>query len=93
MCFAELQQDLHVHAHAAHATIAIRKCGEKIQLTIRDDGTGFSTAMGSITRGYGLANMDARAKKIGGTLRVRSEIGRGTDITAEFSLEPILSPL
>ena len=81
------------HAHAAHAKIAIRKRGEKILVTVCDDGTGFTTAAGSIKRGYGLANMEARAKKIGGTLRVQSEPGHGTDITAEFSLEPILVPV
>ena len=81
------------HAHAAHAEVAIRKRGEKIQVTVRDDGAGFSTAAGSVKRGYGLANMEARAKKIGGTLRVRSEPGHGTNITAEFALEPILVPV
>jgi signal transduction histidine kinase len=81
------------HAHAAHARIAICKRGETILVTVRDDGTGFSTAAGSFKRGYGLANMEARAKKIGGTLQVRSEPGHGTEITTELSLEPILVPV
>lgn len=81
------------HAHAAHATIAIRKRGEKIQVTVSDDGTGFVTAGEPVRRGYGLANMEARARKIGGTLRVRSKPGHGTNITAEFALEPILVPV
>lgn len=81
------------HAHAAHAKIAIHKRGEKIRVTVCDDGIGFATAAGSVKRGYGLANMEARARKIGGTLRVRSEPGHGTNITAEFSLEPILVPV
>ena len=81
------------HAHATHAKIAIRKRGVKILVTVRDDGDGFSTAAGSVKRGYGLANMEARARKIGGTLRVRSEPGHGTDITAAFSLEPMLVPV
>lgn len=81
------------HAHAAHVKVTIHKRGEKILVTVRDDGTGFPVAAGSVKRGYGLANMEARAKKIGGTLRVRSEPGHGTDVTAEFSLEPILVPV
>jgi signal transduction histidine kinase len=81
------------HAHAAHAKIAIHKRGEKIRVTVCDDGIGFATTAGSVKRGYGLANMEARARKIGGTLRVRSEPGHGTNITAEFSLEPILVPV
>ena len=81
------------HAHAAHAKIAIRKRGEKILVTVCDNGIGFATAAGSVKRGYGLANMEARARKIGGTLTVQSEPGHGTDITAEFSLEPVLVPI
>lgn len=81
------------HAHATHVELALRRRGEKIQLTIRDDGTGFSTTDGATKRGYGLANMETRARKIGGTLRVRSSCGHGTDITAEFTLEPMLVPV
>ena len=81
------------HAHATSVKIALRRLGEKIQLTIRDDGTGFPTAGSSAQRGYGLTNMETRAKKIGGTLRVQSACGHGTDITAEFTLEPRLTPV
>ena len=80
------------HARATHATISIRKRGDRIRVQISDDGRGF--AMGDDRpRGYGLANMAARAKKIGGTLRIQSEEGRGTEVVAEFSLEPILAPV
>lgn len=80
------------HARATHATISIRRRGDRIRLQISDDGRGFATGDGR-PQGYGLANMTARAKKIGGTLRIQSEEGRGTDIIAEFSLEPILTPV
>lgn len=81
------------HAQATHADIVIRKRGERISVAVSDDGTGFATAAGSVKRGYGLANMEARARKIGGTLRVQSEVGRGTDIILEFALEPMLAPV
>lgn len=80
------------HARATHATISIRRRGDRIRLQISDDGRGFATGDGR-PQGYGLANMTARAKKIGGTLRIQSEEGRGTNIIAEFSLEPILTPV
>lgn len=80
------------HAGAAHAAISIRKRGDRIRVQISDDGRGFATGDGR-TQGYGLANMTARAKRIGGTLRIQSEEGRGTDIIAEFSLDPILTPV
>jgi signal transduction histidine kinase len=80
------------HARATHAAISIRKRGERIRVQISDDGQGFAMVNGR-PQGYGLANMTARAKKIGGTLRIQSEEGRGTDIIAEFLLEPILTPV
>lgn len=80
------------HARATHAAISIRKRGDRIRVQISDDGKGFAMGEGR-PQGYGLANMTARAKKMGGTLRIQSEEGRGTDIIAEFLLEPILTPV
>lgn len=80
------------HAHASRATVAIRMKDTRIRVTIQDDGIGFSTVVGH-SGGYGLANMEARAKKLGGTLRVQSKTGGGTHVTAEFSLEPLLTPV
>ena len=80
------------HADATEATISIRMRGTRIRMSVSDDGIGFATTDGR-PRGYGLANMEARAKKLGGTFRVQSKAGRGTHIVAEFSLEPILAPV
>jgi signal transduction histidine kinase len=77
------------HANATQATVSIRMRGTTIRVSISDNGMGFLVADRQ-PRGYGLANMEARAKKLGGTLRVQSKIGQGTHIVAEFSLEPIL---
>lgn len=80
------------HAHATQAIVSIRMKDSKIRVSIKDDGIGFSTAAGQ-PRGYGLANMEARAKQLGGKLWIQSETGEGTQVTAEFSLEPLLSPV
>lgn len=77
------------HADATRVVISIRMRDTRIRVSIHDDGIGFSTAVGQ-PRGYGLANMDARAKRLGGTLRVQSKPGEGTHVIAEFSLEPLL---
>lgn len=78
------------HAHATQAVVSVRMRETRIRVSIADDGIGFSASAGQ-PRGYGLSNMEARAKKLGGTFRVQSKIGKGTQITAEFSLEPLLS--
>lgn len=80
------------HAQATHASVSLRLRGTRLRLTISDDGIGFSTAA-LPCRGYGLTNMEARAKKLGGTLRVQSKPGGGTRLTAELLLEPVLTSL
>lgn len=80
------------HAHATRATVSLRMRGTRVRVRVSDDGIGFVTTDVPY-RGYGLANMTARARKIGGTLRVQSKLGRGTHIIAEFSLEPVLAPV
>ena len=80
------------HADATQAVISIRMRDARIRVSIHDDGVGFS-ATGGRLRGYGLTNMEARAKRLGGTLRVHSKTGEGTQVTAEFSLEPVLTSI
>jgi len=80
------------HAHASRATVSLRMRDTRIRVRIQDDGIGLSMAVGQ-PRGYGLTNMEARAKKLGGSLRVHSKTGGGTHVTAEFSLEPVLTPV
>jgi ligand-binding sensor domain-containing protein/two-component sensor histidine kinase len=49
-----------------------------IRLSVKDDGTGFNAA--KITSSSGLKNMQARAKELNGTLRIRSAAGSGTEV-------------
>jgi len=49
-----------------------------IRLSVKDDGKGFNAA--KITSSSGLKNMQARAKELNGTLHIRSEAGKGTEV-------------
>jgi signal transduction histidine kinase len=80
------------HAEATHAEVTIRTHGNRVRISICDDGKGFIET-GAHPKGYGLMNMEARAKKLGGRLLLRSKPGQGTRLTAEFLLEPILAPV
>lgn len=80
------------HADATRVVISIRMREARIRVSIHDDGIGFPAVVGQ-PRGYGLANMEARAKRLGGTLRVQSKTGEGTQVIAEFSLEPLLTSI
>lgn len=78
------------HAQATHAEVTIRAHGNRVRISICDDGKGF-VETGAHPKGYGLMNMETRAKKLGGSLLLQSKPGHGTRVTAEFLLEPILT--
>lgn len=80
------------HAQATHVEVTIKTHGNRVRISICDDGKGF-VETGAHPKGYGLMNMEARAKKLGGSLLLRSKPGQGTRITAEFLLEPMLAPV
>src|ERR687884_1294727 len=65
------------HAHATHAEIGLKRRGNRVSLTISDDGRGFSPVR-TRSDGQGLVGMRERAKLLGGRLRVSSGAGKGT---------------
>jgi signal transduction histidine kinase len=73
------------HAAASHVAVALLKHSEQVVLTVEDDGHGFDTAHAA--DGRGLANLRARASRIGGQARIVSAPGQGTSIHVEFPLE------
>jgi len=80
------------HASATQAVVSIRMRDARIRVSISDNGVGFSPTGGQ-PQGYGLANMEARAKRLGGALRVLAKAGEGTQVIVEFSLEPVLTSI
>ena len=64
----------------------------RVQLSIRDNGSGFDVERGP-AKGIGFAHMEDRVRKIGGRLKIQSKVGRGTCITADVYLEPILTTI
>ncbi len=72
------------HAEASQVVMQLRRQEGWLELTIRDDGRGFtppSTAHPLVEAGhFGLAGMEERARLIDGTLQVRSAPGEGTTV-------------
>jgi PAS domain S-box-containing protein len=66
----------HAKANAVH--ILLEEVGNKIHLTITDDGKGFDTNQAKDTPG--LTNMYERAASINAQLTIESKIGEGTKI-------------
>ena len=71
------------HAEASQINVALRGTGDAIQITINDDGSGFSTedAAAPGPGHYGIIGMKERASQIGATLDLVTQKGAGTTIT------------
>lgn len=82
------------HANATHAGLFLTRQGSSVRLRVCDNGVGFtSTGMPTnrIRRGgYGLANMAARAKRLGGRCSILPRPGGGTEVLVEFTPLPEL---
>jgi signal transduction histidine kinase len=69
------------HARARKVTLWARREGDRLALTIQDDGVGIEAGAAA---GYGLRNMRDRAHLLGGNLKVDGSGGKGTTVTLEI---------
>jgi signal transduction histidine kinase len=67
------------HSGATTVRIRLHAAGERIRLSITDNGVGFSPDARQ-ARGLGLVGMRARAQQVGGTLKIESEATGGVRI-------------
>lgn len=72
------------YAQATQVSVAAKRTGDLVSLTIRDNGRGFNIPQvrnGSFNGGFGLVSMAERARLVGGRLFICSRSGQGTEIT------------
>jgi PAS domain S-box-containing protein len=75
------------HAHVSEATVRLSTHQQTLLIEIDDKGKGFDTeSVLSASETSGLAGMRERAVLLGGGLKIESEPGGGTHLTAELSL-------
>jgi signal transduction histidine kinase len=72
------------HSEASLVDLSLQKVGERVELTIQDNGNGFEPA--KIAKGFGLSTMRERAELSGGTFAVHSTAGKGTILQASWPL-------
>ena len=70
------------HARAHNVQVILWSTPERVLLEIRDDGHGFDPNQIKMTLGHGLANMQTRARNVGGEVEISSEPNDGTVILA-----------
>jgi signal transduction histidine kinase len=58
----------------------------QLELQIQDNGPGISGAELLSQNGFGLINMQNRAKQIGASLAIRTDAGRGTIILVRLPI-------
>jgi signal transduction histidine kinase len=71
------------HANARNLQVIVKNEGPRVVFSVRDDGSGFDKRF---VRGLGMLGMEERVRRLGGELRIDSEMGRGTTISAELPL-------
>ena len=69
------------HSGAKNARVGVETTPRTITVRVTDDGCGFEPDR---ARGMGLLGMEERVRRLGGTLRVESQAGKGTTIAAEL---------
>jgi signal transduction histidine kinase len=83
----EALRNVEMHAHAARVHVSVRRAAERLLLTVADNGHGFPFPADprelQAAGHYGLVGMTERARKLGGTLVIRSRPGHGTRIAVQ----------
>jgi two-component system sensor histidine kinase DevS len=70
------------HAKATQVDISLWSTEERVLMEIHDNGKGFEMEKMSVTIGHGLANMQTRARTVGGDVDISSVVGEGTTVLA-----------
>jgi PAS domain S-box-containing protein len=82
--FQESLNNIGKHAHASQISVFIRRQGDRVAFQVEDNGQGFDVqqvlSRQASARGLGLAAIDERLRRLGGSLQIWSQQGRGTRI-------------
>jgi len=76
------------HGRAHQVNIELLYTSMSVCLNVIDDGCGFAASQAAPTGHFGLLDMRERAHSMGSCLNVESELGRGTRISLQISLDP-----
>ncbi len=77
----EISSNILKHSDAKNVRIAISLKKKHVEITISDDGSGFTCDPTEAMTGYGMKNIKQRMEKNMGTFNVESYPGKGTSVT------------
>jgi signal transduction histidine kinase len=78
--------NVHRHAHASHVQVVLRRSGDKVQLSVHDDGIGLSADALARSEGIGVRGMRHRAESLGGDCHISTRVP-GTELRVQMPLE------
>lgn len=92
--FQETLNNIMKHANASQVTVEIRNSDGRIFLIVTDNGVGFDDTSRNKSRSFGLRGIQERIGHIGGTTKISSQLGKGTQVAVSFPLHfPEMSDL
>jgi signal transduction histidine kinase/ABC-type uncharacterized transport system substrate-binding protein len=81
-------RNLKKHSGASKAQVRLRRAGEKLVVSVCDEGVGFYVRQLGEKEGLGIRSMEERAYLLGGRFEIHSAPGKGTRIEAWVPLQP-----
>jgi signal transduction histidine kinase len=81
-------RNLKKHSGAEEAKVSLKMTGERLEVTVRDEGYGFDSRGLDKNEGLGIRSMEERARSLGGKFEIHSESGKGTTLKASVPLTP-----
>jgi signal transduction histidine kinase len=84
----EAMANIAKHARAHSVNVTLWKTPQRVLLEVSDDGRGFDFEHKKMSIGHGLANMQTRARNVGGDVEFTSDPGQGTIVLAWVPYEP-----
>jgi len=80
----ELLNNTMKYAKAHTVNVQLIRHKDSIVLTYEDDGVGFEADGPKLSKGYGLRDIQARVKSLGGSFSLDTMVGRGVVVTVEL---------
>jgi signal transduction histidine kinase len=83
------------HAEPTYVQVQLKYENDALSLSIHDNGRGFRNSEGNRSHNghFGIRVMEERTLKLGGTFRLQTQVGAGTEITVRIPVQALQSSM
>ena len=85
--FQETLTNIARHAEATKVTVCLKKTDKKVELTVRDNGTGITETQIAKPNSFGLLGIKERTNYWGGDVKIVGKTGKGTMVKINIPLQ------